>query len=239
MHTCTTRQGADSRQIREVRVASGRQTGPDRITRDPPLGPRILLRCRSPTRLPPSRRLPSPRSMLRSSASTRRRTAGSRSGSPSVSRSSSGASRRSRRSPSAGPTSARASRASPRTTRSPARSGSRDRPHAAQTRASSPRPSAPADSARPAPCDRRRTDSSSRASIRDAHGAPHVLRRHRRRVDREGQARDAGAIYRDRAARLAAGDGGRVCLVLGGGNVSSIPRWMHSTSSSSRTRWSS
>ena len=32
-----------------------------------------------------------------------------------------------------------------------------------------------------------------------------------------------GAIYRDRDARHAAGNGGRVCLVLGGGNVSSIP----------------
>ena len=32
-----------------------------------------------------------------------------------------------------------------------------------------------------------------------------------------------GAIYRDRAAKHAAGTGGRVCLVLGGGNVSSIP----------------
>ena len=39
----------------------------------------------------------------------------------------------------------------------------------------------------------------------------------------KGKEASQGAIYRDRAARLAAGGGGRVCLVLGGGNVSSIP----------------
>ncbi len=39
----------------------------------------------------------------------------------------------------------------------------------------------------------------------------------------KGKSATQGAIYRDRAARLAAGSGGRVCLVLGGGNVSSIP----------------
>ena len=39
----------------------------------------------------------------------------------------------------------------------------------------------------------------------------------------KGKPASQGAIYRERALKLARGDAGRVCLVLGGGNVSSIP----------------